>query len=47
MKVLIRWGKFNLVGAMGMVVQLTALALFTRRSDAITCMHRLRPSSLH
>jgi putative flippase GtrA len=30
---LIRWGKFNLVGAMGMVVQLTALAFFTRRSD--------------
>ena len=30
---LIRWGKFNLVGAMGMVVQLTALALFTRWTD--------------
>ena len=27
MKTLIRWGKFNLVGAMGMVVQLGALAL--------------------
>jgi putative flippase GtrA len=27
---LIRWGKFNLVGAMGMAVQLAALALFTR-----------------
>jgi putative flippase GtrA len=27
---LIRWGKFNLVGAAGMVVQLTALALFNR-----------------
>jgi putative flippase GtrA len=27
---LIRWGKFNLVGAMGMVVQLVALALFSR-----------------
>lgn len=26
----IRWGKFNLVGAMGMVVQLAALALFNR-----------------
>jgi putative flippase GtrA len=27
---LIRWGKFNLVGAMGMVVQLAALALINR-----------------
>jgi putative flippase GtrA len=27
---LIRWGKFNLVGAAGMVVQLAALALFNR-----------------
>jgi len=27
---LIRWGKFNLVGAMGMVVQLAALAGFER-----------------
>jgi len=27
---LIRWGKFNLVGAMGVVVQLSALALFNR-----------------
>jgi putative flippase GtrA len=26
----IRWGKFNLVGATGMVVQLAALALFNR-----------------
>jgi putative flippase GtrA len=26
----IRWGKFNLVGAMGMVVQLVALALLER-----------------
>jgi putative flippase GtrA len=26
----IRWGKFNLVGAMGMVVQLAALALLNR-----------------
>jgi putative flippase GtrA len=26
---LIRWGKFNLVGAMGMVVQLAALEFFT------------------
>jgi putative flippase GtrA len=25
-----RWWKFNLIGAMGMVVQLAALALFTR-----------------
>ena len=30
MKTLIRWGKFNLVGAMGMVVQLAALALINR-----------------
>jgi putative flippase GtrA len=30
---LIRWGKFNLVGVMGMGVQLTALAIFTRWSD--------------
>jgi putative flippase GtrA len=29
-KAFIRWGKFNLVGAMGMVVQLVALALFNR-----------------
>jgi putative flippase GtrA len=27
---LIRWGKFNLVGAVGMVVQLASLALFNR-----------------
>ena len=27
---LARWGKFNLVGAMGVVVQLAALALFNR-----------------
>jgi putative flippase GtrA len=33
LKTMIRWGKFNLVGAMGMVVQLTALALFTRWTD--------------
>src|ERR1035438_9035309 len=26
----IRWGKFNLVGAVGMVVQLAALTLFSR-----------------
>jgi putative flippase GtrA len=32
MNSLIRWGKFNLVGAMGMVVQLAALALFNRVS---------------
>ena len=30
MKTLIRWGKFNLVGAVGMVVQLAVLALFNR-----------------
>lgn len=30
MNALIRWGKFNLVGAMGMVLQLAALALFNR-----------------
>jgi putative flippase GtrA len=27
---LVRWGKFNLVGAVGMVVQLAALAIFNR-----------------
>jgi len=32
MNTLIRWGKFNLVGAMGMAVQLSALALFNRVS---------------
>jgi putative flippase GtrA len=30
MNVFIRWGKFNLVGAAGAVVQLAALALFNR-----------------
>jgi putative flippase GtrA len=30
MNTFIRWGKFNLVGAMGMVVQLGALAVFNR-----------------
>ncbi len=30
MNTFIRWGKFNLVGAMGMIVQLAALALFNR-----------------
>lgn len=30
MNTLIRWGKFNLVGAIGMVLQLGALALFNR-----------------
>ena len=30
MKTLIRWGKFNLVGAVGTVVQLAVLALFNR-----------------
>jgi putative flippase GtrA len=29
---LIRWGKFNVVGAMGMVLQLTALAVFEKWS---------------
>jgi putative flippase GtrA len=29
-KTIIRWGRFNLVGAMGMVVQLSALTLFNR-----------------
>jgi putative flippase GtrA len=32
MNTLIRWGKFNLVGAMGMAVQLSALAGFNRVS---------------
>lgn len=30
MNTLIRWAKFNLVGAMGMVLQLAALAVFNR-----------------
>jgi putative flippase GtrA len=30
MNPILRWGKFNLVGAMGMIVQLAALALFNR-----------------
>lgn len=30
MNTLIRWGKFNAVGVMGMVLQLTALAVFER-----------------
>ena len=30
MKTFIRWGKFNLVGAMGMVVQLASLAILSR-----------------
>ena len=30
MNTLVRWGKFNLVGAMGMVVQLAALAVINR-----------------
>ncbi len=30
MNLFIRWGKFNLVGAAGMVVQLASLALFNR-----------------
>ena len=32
MNTLVRWGKFNLVGAIGMVLQLGALALFNRWS---------------
>ncbi|MGD0444411.1 MAG: GtrA family protein [Edaphobacter sp.] len=32
MNPLIRWGKFNLVGAMGMAVQLTTLAILNRCS---------------
>jgi putative flippase GtrA len=30
MSALVRWGKFNLVGAMGMAVQLGSLAVFNR-----------------
>lgn len=30
MKTLVRWGKFNLVGAMGMAVQLASLGLLNR-----------------
>ena len=30
MNAIVRWGKFNLVGAMGMVIQLVALALLER-----------------
>lgn len=33
MSTLARWWKFNLVGAMGMVVQLAALALFARMAS--------------
>jgi putative flippase GtrA len=32
MNTLLRWGKFNLVGAMGMGLQLTVLALFNRQA---------------
>jgi putative flippase GtrA len=32
MNALVRWGKFNQVGAIGMVIQLAALALFNRWS---------------
>ena len=35
MKTFIRWGKFNLVGAMGMVVQLTALAALKDRKSVV------------
>jgi putative flippase GtrA len=34
MNPLVRWGKFNLVGAMGMVVQLGVLALLNRLAPA-------------
>ena len=34
MNALIRWSKFNLVGVMGMAVQLAALALFARVAGA-------------
>jgi putative flippase GtrA len=33
MNTLLRWGRFNLVGAMGMVVQLAALAFFNRWTE--------------
>ena len=33
MNVLLRWMRFNLVGALGMALQLMALALFNRLSD--------------
>jgi putative flippase GtrA len=33
MNMLVRWGKFNLVGAMGMGVQLASLAVFNRVMD--------------
>jgi hypothetical protein len=39
-KTLFRWYKFNIVGAMGMVVQLTALAIFDRLWPAIICLHQ-------
>jgi hypothetical protein len=32
MNTFIRWGKFNLVGVMGMAVRLTGHALFNRRA---------------
>ena len=35
MKGLIRWGKFNLVGAMGMVMQLCALAVLNGVSEGL------------
>ena len=34
MNTLLRWGKFNLVGAIGMALQLAALALFNRWTTA-------------
>ena len=34
MSTLLRWWKFNLVGALGMAVQLAALALFERRAGS-------------
>ena len=41
----LRYWKFNLVGAMGMVVQLAALALSTARCRVTTFTPRPRPSN--
>jgi hypothetical protein len=46
MNPIIRWGKFNLVGDMGMVMQLAALALFNRFRRRTISMPRLLPLSL-
>jgi hypothetical protein len=45
MNTLLRWGKFNLVGAMGMGLQLALLAVSTAGRLATTCMPRLQPSN--